>query len=284
MLDRLLEGARAGQSSVLVIRGEPGVGKTALLEYVAERSSGCRLARARGVESEMEFAFAGLLQLLGGPMLERAEQLAAPQRDALWRAFGLDGRAGARELPGRPGGAQPALVRAEERPLVCLVDDVQWLDRESVSALSFVARRLEAEPIAMVFAVREPSDEQELDGLPELVLEGLGADDARALLDAAVPGGLDEQVRERIVAETRGNPLALLELPRGLTPAELAGGFGLPDAHGLSSRIEQSFLRRRAVASAGDAAAPARRGGRGRRRRGGGRAGGRASSESRPTR
>ena len=133
---------------------------------------------------------------------------------------------------------------AEERPLVCLVDDAQWLDRESASALSFVARRLAAEGIAMLFAVREPSAEQELEGLPELVLGGLGDADARLLLDAAVPGGLDEEVRERILAEAKGNPLALLELPRGLTPAELAGGFGLPDEPELSSRIEQTFLRR----------------------------------------
>ena len=133
---------------------------------------------------------------------------------------------------------------AEERPLVCLVDDAQWLDRESASALSFVARRLAAEGVAMLFAVREPSAEQELEGLPELVLGGLGDADARLLLDAAVPGGLDEEVRERILAEANGNPLALLELPRGLTPAELAGGFGLPDEPELSSRIEQTFLRR----------------------------------------
>ena len=168
----------------------------------------------------------------------------APQRDALMRAFGLmDGPAPEGFLVGLAALSLLSDV-AEEQPLVCLLDDVQWLDSESVSVLSFVARRLDAEPIAMVFAVREPSDEQELDGLPELVLEGLGDADARLLLEAVMPGGLDEQVRDRIVAETRGNPLALLELPRGLTPAELAGGFGLPDGRELSSRIEQSFLRR----------------------------------------
>ena len=243
-LDRLVEGARAGQSAALVLRGEVGVGKTALLDYAAERASGCRLARVGGVESETGFTFAGLLDLVGGPMLERAEQLPVPQRDALRRAFGLvDGPA--------PEGFLVSLAAltllsqvAEEGPLVCLVDDAQWLDRESISALSFVARRLAAERIGMLFAVREPSAEHELDGLPELVLEGLGDADARLLLDAAVPGGLDEQVRERIVAETRGNPLALLELPRGLAPAELAGGFGLPDERELSNRIEQTFLRR----------------------------------------
>ena len=243
-LDRLLDSARAGRSSSLVIRGEAGVGKTALLEYVAERASGCRLARVRGVESEREFAFAGLLQLCGGSTLERAERLAPPQRDALMRAFGLrDGPAPEGFLVGLAA-LSLFLDLAEEQPLVCLLDDVQWLDPESVSVLSFVARRLDAEPIAMVFAVRDSSDGRELDGLPELMLTGLGGADARRLLEAVMPGGLDDEVGGRIVAETRGNPLALLELPRGLTPAELAGGFGLPDGRELSSRVEQSFLRR----------------------------------------
>jgi DNA-binding CsgD family transcriptional regulator len=243
-LDRLLESARAGHSATLVLRGEAGVGKTALLDYVVERASDCRLARVASVESEMGFAFAGLMQLLHGVTLDDAEQLPAPQRDALRRAFGLiDGPAPEGFLVGLAALGLLSQM-AEERPLVCVVDDAQWLDPESASVLSFVARRLAAEGIAMLFAVREPSADRELDGLPELVLEGLGDADARLLLDTAVPGGLDEQVRERIVAETRGNPLALLELPRGLTPAELAGGFGLPDEHELSSRIEHTFLRR----------------------------------------
>jgi DNA-binding CsgD family transcriptional regulator len=243
-LDRLVESARAGHSATLVLRGEAGVGKTALLDYVVERASGCRLARVAGVESEMGFAFVGLMQLFGGSVLERVEQLPAPQRDALRRSFGLvDGPAPETFLVGLAALSLLSQI-AEERPLVCLIDDAQWLDRESASVLSFVARRLAAERIAMLFAVRVPGAERELDGLPELVLEGLGDADARLLLDVAVPGGLDEQVRERIVAETRGNPLALLELPRGLTPAELAGGFGLPDERELSGRIEQTFLRR----------------------------------------
>jgi DNA-binding CsgD family transcriptional regulator len=243
-LDRLLESARAGHSAALVLRGEPGVGKTALLDYVAERASGFDVARVASVESEMGFAFAGLMQLLSGVRLQRAEELPPPQRDALHRAFGLiDGPAPETFLVSLAALSLLSRV-AEERPLVCLLDDAQWLDPESASGLSFVARRLAAERIAMLFAVREPSADRELDGLPELMLEGLGDADARLLLDTAVPGGLDEQVRERIVAETRGNPLALLELPRGLTPAELAGGFGLPDAAELSSRIEQTFLRR----------------------------------------
>jgi DNA-binding CsgD family transcriptional regulator len=243
-LDLLVDAARAGRSSSLVIRGEAGVGKTALLDYVAERASGCRLERVRGVESEREFAFAGLLQLCGGSTLERAERLVAPQRDALMRAFGLmDGPAPEGFLVGLAALSLLSDV-AEEQPLVCLLDDVQWLDSESVSVLAFVARRLDAEPMAMVFVVRDSSDVQELDGLQELVLSGLGEADARLLLEALMPGGLDEQVRDRIVAETRGNPLALLELPRGLTPAELVGGFGLSDGRELSSRVEQSFLRR----------------------------------------
>ena len=244
MLDRLVDAARAGRSSSLVIRGEAGVGKTALLDYVAERASGCRLARGRGAESEREFAFAGLLQLCGGSTLERAERLVAPQRDALMRAFGLmDGPAPEGFLVGLAALSLLSDV-AEEQPLLCLLDDVQWLDSESVSVLSFVARRLDAEPMVMVFSVRDPSEVQELEGLPDLVLSGLGDADARLLLEAVVPGGLDEQVLQRFVSETRGNPLALLELPRGLTPAELAGGFGLPDGRELSSRVEQSFLRR----------------------------------------
>jgi DNA-binding CsgD family transcriptional regulator len=243
-LDRLIQAARAGRSSVLVIRGEAGGGKTALLDYVAERSAGFRLARVGGVETEMEMAFAGLQRLFGAWTLELAEQLAAPQQSALRRAFGLiDGPAPEGFLVGLASLSLLSQV-AEERPLVCLVDDVQWLDRESVSVLSFVARRLAAEPIVMLFSVRDPSPEDELEGMPELVVEGLGDSDARRLLEAAMPGGLDEQVRERIVAETRGNPLALLELTRGTTPAELAGGFRLPDVGELSGRIERSFLRR----------------------------------------
>ncbi len=241
-LDRLLAAARAGQSRVLVLRGEAGVGKTELLEYLSERAAGCRVGRAAGVESEMELAFAGLQQLCA-PMLDRLEQLPGPQRDALGTAFGL--RTG--EPPDRflVGLAVLSLLAevAEEEPLICLVDDAQWLDRVSAQTLAFVARRLLAERVALVFAVREPSEDQQLAGLPEQVVRGLSDGDARALLDSAIPGRLDERVRDRIVAETRGNPLALLELPRGLTVAELGGGFARPDASPLASQIEQSFLR-----------------------------------------
>jgi DNA-binding CsgD family transcriptional regulator len=243
VLDRQLQRVRAGQSSVQVLRGEAGVGKTALLEYVAERASECRIARVAGVESEMELAFAGLHQLCA-PMLDGLDGLPGPQANALRAAFGLqDGAAPDRFLVAL---AILSLLAgaAEADPLVCLVDDVQWLDRASAQALAFVARRLLAERIAMVFAVREPSDADELAGLPGLVVEGIADEDARSLLASAMPGRLDERVRDQIVAETRGNPLALLELPRGLTPAELAGGFGLPDARPLASRVEETFVQR----------------------------------------
>jgi DNA-binding CsgD family transcriptional regulator len=242
-LDRHLQQVRAGQSSVLVLRGEAGVGKTALLEYVAERASGCRIARAAGVQSEMELAFAGLHQLCA-PMLDGVDGLPGPQRAALRVAFGMqDGDAPDRFIVAL---AVLSLLAeaAEAEPLVCLVDDAQWLDRASAQTLAFVARRLLAERIAMVFAVREPTDGNELGGLPEWVVGGLADRDARLLLASAMPGRFDERVRDQIVAETRGNPLALLELPRGLTPAELAGGFGLADARPLASRVEETFAQR----------------------------------------
>ena len=243
-LDRVVEGVRAGRSSVLVVRGESGVGKSVLLDYVADRATGCRVARAAGVESELELPLAGLQQLVGAWMLERVEHLPPPQGEALRLAFGLsEGPAPDRFMLGLAALSLLSDV-ADKRPLLCVVDDVQWLDRESAEVLSFVARRLEAEAVAMVFAVREPSDMPELGRLPELVVEGLGDDDARALLASGIPGGLDERVLDRIVAETRGNPLALLELPHGFTATELAGGFGVLPAQALPRRIEESYLRR----------------------------------------
>ncbi len=241
-LDRLVEAVWAGQGRTLVVRGDPGVGKTVLLEYLAGRAldSGCQVARVAGVQSEMELAFAGLHQLCA-PMLGRAARLPVPQREALRVAFGLS--------PGLPpdrflvGLALLSLLSeaAGERPLVCVIDDEQWLDRASAQALGFAARRLAADPVGMVFAARVPG--AELAGLPELKVAGLRENDARALLDSALTGPLDARVRDLIVAETQGNPLALLELPRGLTSAELAGGFGLPGAVSLPGRIEDSFVR-----------------------------------------
>ncbi len=241
-LDRLVAGVSAGQSRVLVLRGEAGVGKTALLEYLAGAATGCRIARASGVESEMELAFAGL-HALCAPLLGHLERLPGPQRDALRTAFGLaTGPPPDRFLVGLAVLSLLADV-AEERPLMCVVDDAQWLDHISAQMLSFVARRLLAERVGLVFALREPADGQELARLPELVVDGIDDPDARALLDSTLPGPLDELVRERILAEANGNPLALLELPRRLTPATMAGGFGLPVPMPLTSRIEQGFAR-----------------------------------------
>lgn len=243
VLDTLLTNVRAGQSRVLVLRGGTGVGKSALLDYVAEQATGCRVARAAGVEAEVELAYAGVHQLCAR-MLDRVTRLPAPQRDALGTAFGL--AAGASPDRFLVGLAALGLLAeaAEERPLVCLVDDAQWIDRSSMQALAFVARRLLAERVALIFAVREPSEEPELSALPTLTVDGLKDDEARALLATAVPGRMDPRVQDRIVAEARGNPLALLELPRGLNVADLAGGFALPNTTQLTTRMEQSFLRR----------------------------------------
>lgn len=242
-LDQLVARVQGGHSSVLVLRGEVGIGKTALLDHVRNGADGFRIARAVGVESEMELAFGGLHQLCA-PFLDHLGRLPGPQRDALGTAFGLStGTPPDRFLVGLAVLSLLADVAAKE-PLLCVIDDAQWLDKVSAQTLAFVARRLLAERIGLVVAVREPSLETELAGLPQLTVERLNDCDARALLDSVIPGRLDERVRNRIVAETQGNPLALLELPRGLTPAELAGGFGRPDARPLASQIEQSFLRR----------------------------------------
>jgi len=223
------------------MRGEPGVGKTALLDYVAWRAADFRVVHAAGVQSEMELAFAGLHQVCA-PMLDRLERLPVPQREALETAFGLSpGPAPDRFLIGLAALGLLSEVAAE-RPLVCLVDDVQWFDQASVQALAFVARRLVAEPVGLIFVTREPN--ADLAGVAELVVEGLPEADARKLLDSVLTGPLDERVREQILAETHGNPLALVELARDLTPAELAGGFGLPGSVSLSGRIEESFGRR----------------------------------------
>ena len=242
-LERLVAGVCAGRSHVLVLRGEAGVGKTALLRHLSQAAQGCRIARTAGVESEMELAFAGV-HALCAQMLDRLGHLPSPQRDALSTAFGLS----AGPSPDRflVGLAVLGLLAeaAEEQPLVCIVDDAHWLDRVSAQTLAFVARRLLAERVGLVFALRELGDGHALEGLPELLIEGLAADDARLLLDATIPGPLDERVKARILGEAGGNPLALLELPRGLTPAELAGGFGVPDGRPLASRIEQTFLER----------------------------------------
>jgi DNA-binding CsgD family transcriptional regulator len=240
-LDRLIDAVRAGESRALVLSGEAGVGKSVLLDYVAGHASGCRVVRTTGVQSEMELAFAGLQQLCK-PLLDHLDRLPGPQCEALHIAFGLS--AGAAPDRFLVGLAVLGLLSdaAEEQPLLCLVDDEHWLDDASAQALGFAARRLDAESVGLVVAARQPSGH--MAGLPELVIEGLRDDDARALLDSVLTGPLDSRVRDRIVAETRGNPLALLELPRGLTPAELAGGFGFAGAAPVSGRVEDSFRRR----------------------------------------
>jgi len=241
VLERLLETARGGRGAVLVVHGDPGVGKTALLEYALEAGQDFRVVRTAGVEGEMELDYAALQQLCS-PILAFIEGLPAPQRDALGVAFGLeDGQA---PNPFLVGLAVLGLLSeaAEQQPLLCVVDDAQWLDGASARALALVARRLLAERIALVFAAR--AVESGFGRFPQLRVGPLGRRDARALLENALAARLDESVLQRIIAETGGNPLALLELPRGLTPAQLAGGFGLPAAHPLSTGIEQSFVRR----------------------------------------
>ncbi len=241
-LDELVADTRAGRSRALVLRGDAGIGKTALLGYLSGAADGCHVTRVAGIESEMELAFAGL-HALCAPMLGRLEHLPGPQRDALNTAFGMS----AGPPPDRflVGLAVLSLLAdaADEQPLLCLVDDVQWLDQVSVQTLAFVARRLLAERVGLVFALRGAGGEHELAGLPELVIEGLGAEDARRLLDARMPGALDARVRDRILGEADGNPLALLELPRERSAMAIPGGFGLARQTPLTSRIEQGFAR-----------------------------------------
>jgi DNA-binding CsgD family transcriptional regulator len=240
-INRLLDAARGGHGGILVVHGDPGVGKTAVLEYGREAAGEFRILQTVGVDAEMELPYAALQQLCA-PVLDLMDGLPEPQRDAVAIAFGLSA--------GPPPNAFLVALAvlgllseaAEDRPLLCLVDDAQWLDRASERVLGFVARRLLAERIAIGFATREIGDA--LAGLPELNVKPLGHRDARVLLESVLPIPVDESVLDRIVVETRGNPLALLELPRGLTSAQLAGGFGLPAAVPLSASIEESFTRR----------------------------------------
>ncbi|HUB57990.1 MAG TPA: AAA family ATPase, partial [Mycobacterium sp.] len=241
MLDRLLDAVCAGQSRALVLCGDPGVGKTALLEHLVRRGTNCQVVQIGGVESEMELAFAGLHQLCA-PLLAGLDALPEPQADALRIVFGIS--SGPVPDPFLVGLATLGLLAqvAEQRPLVCVVDDEQWLDRASAQVLGFVARRLAAESVGLVFAARVPS--ADVAGLSQLPVAGLGAADARALLDAEVTAPLDDWVRDQLVAETRGNPLALLEWPRALTTQQWAGGFGLPAAVRLPGGVAEGFRRR----------------------------------------
>jgi DNA-binding CsgD family transcriptional regulator len=242
-LDHLLESVRAGQSRVLILRGESGVGKSALLEYVVGRATGYRVVRAAGVESEMELHWAGLHQLCA-PMLDLRERLPARQRDALAAAFGLS----TEPAPDRfvVGLAVLGLLSevAEEEPLIWVIDDAQWLDVASAQIIGFVARRLVADRVALVCAARTGIGDDVFARLPELAIAGLRDSDARALLLRNVHGPIDAAVCDQIIAESHGNPLALLELPRTWNAADFAGGFGLPGSQPVVSKIEQSYARR----------------------------------------
>ncbi|MEU2014138.1 AAA family ATPase, partial [Nocardia sp. NPDC019302] len=240
-LEQLVAAVRTGESRVLVVHGAPGVGKSALLEYLEGAAAGLRVLRAVGVESEMELPFATLHQLCV-PLLDRLPELPTPQRDALETVFGM--RTGTPPEVFLVGLAVLSLLSdaSESGPVLCAVDDAQWMDQASAQVLGFVARRLLAESVALVFAARHRT--HHLLGLPELEVSGLARADALALLDSATHARLDPHIRDRVVAEAAGNPLALLELPRERTVTQLAGGYGLLRTDTLPSRIEQSFLTR----------------------------------------
>src|SRR3954452_21214891 len=241
VLDGLVEDSRTGRSGVLVVRGEAGIGKTALLEHAIASALDFTLLRAVGVESEMELAFAALHEVCP-PVDDFVDRLPAPQRHALEITFGVSTGAAPDRFLVALATLSLLSEAAQERPLLCVVDDAQWLDRASAQALGFVARRLLADPVVLLFAAREMTDA--FADLPELLIEGLGDAEARTLLAWVIPSRLDDRVADQLVAEARGNPLALIELPRGLSFAQLAGGFGLPGVLSLQGRIEQSFLER----------------------------------------
>ncbi|MFI5611647.1 AAA family ATPase [Amycolatopsis sp. NPDC051903] len=240
VLDALVNDVRAGRSRTLVVHGEPGIGKTALLEHLAG-APGCRVVPGGGVQAEMEVAYAGLHQVCA-PLLGHLGELAEPQRAALGAVFGISAGPAPDRLLVSLAVLSLFSAAADHRPLLCLIDDQQWLDRTSAQILAFVARRLGAEAVGLVFATREAG--RDLAALPRLRVDGLRPADARALLDDVLPGPIDARVRDQLVAETDGNPLALLELPLSLTPAELAGGFGLPGATPLPGSVEEAFGRR----------------------------------------
>ncbi|GAA1413099.1 helix-turn-helix transcriptional regulator [Catellatospora coxensis] len=242
-LDRALAAARAGTSAVLVLRGEAGIGKTTLLKYAEEHAAGFGVTGAMGVETEMALPYAGLHQLCT-PLLGRLPLLPGPQRDALAAALGL--HEGPPPNPFLVGLAALTLLAraADERPLACLLDDVQWLDEQSLQAIAFVARRLAAEPIAMILTLRSPGDRGELADLPALTVPGLNDTDARGLLTSAAHVPFDPRVRDRIVAEAHGNPMALLLIPRLVPPAELAGGLWLAGRRPVAEDLEDAFRLR----------------------------------------
>jgi DNA-binding CsgD family transcriptional regulator/tetratricopeptide (TPR) repeat protein len=242
-IDRLLEASARGESSSLVLRGEAGIGKTALLTYAAERGAGRRVLRTEGVEAESDLAFAGLYGLLR-PIVEKLAELPETQADGLAGALGLGPSLGADRLLVSAATLSLLAAAADEGALLCLIDDAQFLDAASAEALVFCARRLAAEPVAMLFAVREGEARTfAAPGLPELVLEGLGSEAAAQLLALSAPTAADP-VREWLLAEAAGNPLGLLELPSGLSEAQLLGRGALPAATPLTSRLRTAFVQR----------------------------------------
>ena len=241
VIDQLVRDICNGDARSLLLLGEAGIGKTALLNYLVDSATDVTVLQAVGVQSDIQLAYASLHQLCG-PLLDRLDALPAPQREAMEIVFGRSAGAAPNRFLVGVGALNMLSQASDERTVLCVVDDAQWLDQASASTLAFVARRLLAERVGVVFAARETSEE--LQNLSTLAVEGVSKADARSLLDGSVQFKLDEQVRDRIVLETRGNPLALLELPQKLTAAELAGGFGLVEDQSLSGRIEETFARR----------------------------------------
>jgi DNA-binding CsgD family transcriptional regulator len=245
VIEGLITRVRDGRGGALVIRGEVGVGKTALLDAAASRAEDCTVLRASGVESEAELPFAAVHRMCSDMLVGSVDELPAPQAAAVKVAFGLSD---ADQPPDAflvgLGVLNRLSFAADERPLVCLIDDAQWLDRISAQTLAFAAHRFDADPVALIFAIRDPIEP--LAGLPELVLKGLSPEDSRTLLRSRLPAPLDESVRERFIDEARGNPLALLELPRAFSTAELAGGLGIERTPStpIVTLLEAGFGRR----------------------------------------
>ncbi|HEX2105013.1 MAG TPA: AAA family ATPase [Solirubrobacteraceae bacterium] len=243
-LDALLQSARDERSAVLVIRGEAGIGKTALLDYAAERATGMRVLRCVGVEAEHELPFAGIHQLLR-PCVDLVDRLPAPQAAALNSALGLSFDGVPRPLPGVARGAQPLAEACDETPVLCCVDDAQWPDRPSADALVFAARRLQAEPIAMLLAAREGDTRRfEAPGLYEMHLSALDDAAAEALIAARLDRPAAADVVAKLLGIARGNPLALLELPTALSEGQLAGVEPILGPPPVRGAVEATFGER----------------------------------------
>jgi DNA-binding CsgD family transcriptional regulator len=242
-LAALLHGAREGRAGVLVLRGEAGIGKSVLLSDLAKNADDFCICRAAGVESEMELAYAGLQQLCG-PLAGHNVELTTLRRNALDQVFGLtEGAPPERFLVGIAA-LDLVATAAQKQPIVWLIDDAQWIDQASMQAIGFVGRRLLAERVVILIATRDVSDGNELAGLPELRIGGLNSEDAGKLFDSVVSGPTDPLVRDRVISETRGNPLALLELPRVWTTAELVEGLSESAGTPLAGRLESAFAKR----------------------------------------